>query len=64
VCCGTPIGGALDVAAVGVLRLGLALGLGTIIRRTAGPITAFVGLLMIDPVVTMFLPASWNEHFA
>jgi len=54
------IGGALYLAAVGVLGLGL----GTIIRRTAGAITAFVGLLMILPVVTMFLPASWNENVA
>jgi ABC-2 type transport system permease protein len=53
------IGGALYLAAVGVLGLGL----GTIIRRTAGAITAVVGLLMILPIVTMFLPASWNDHF-
>ena len=52
------IGGALYLAAVGVLGLGL----GTIIRRTAGAITAFVGLLMIVPIVTSFLPASWNER--
>ena len=52
------IGGALYLAAVGVLGLGL----GTIIRRTAGAITAFVGLLVIVPLVASFFPASWNEH--
>jgi ABC-2 type transport system permease protein len=51
------IGGALYLAAVGVLGIGL----GTIVRRTAGAITALVGLLMILPFVASFLPASWNE---
>lgn len=52
------IGGALYLAVVGVLGIGL----GTIIRRTAGAITAFVGLLMILPFVASFFPASWNEQ--
>lgn len=54
------IGGALYLTAVGLLGIGL----GTIIRRTAGAITSFVGLLMIVPLVASFLPASWNNHFA
>jgi ABC-type transport system involved in multi-copper enzyme maturation permease subunit len=54
------IGGALYLTAVGLLGIGL----GTIIRRTAGAITSFVGLLMIVPLVASFLPASWNDHFA
>jgi hypothetical protein len=51
------LGGALYLATVGVLGLGL----GTIIRRTAGGIAAFVGLLFILSVVSDFLPASWNH---
>ena len=51
------MGGALYLAAVGVLGLGL----GTIIRRTAGGISALIGLLVIIPLVAGFFPASWNE---
>lgn len=52
------IGAALYLAAVGALGLGL----GTILRRTAGAIAALVGLLLVLPIVTNFLPMSWNEH--
>jgi ABC-2 type transport system permease protein len=52
------IGGALYLATVGVLGLGL----GTIIRRTAGAIAGFVGLILVLSVVSNFLPASWNRH--
>lgn len=51
------IGGALYLAAVGLLGLGL----GTILRRTAGAISALVGLLVVVPIVAGFFPASWNE---
>ena len=51
------IGGALYLAAVGILGLGL----GTILRRTAGAISALVGLLVVVPIVAGFFPASWNE---
>jgi len=51
------IGGALYLAAVGLLGLGI----GTILRRTAGAISAFVGMLVVVPIVTGFLPSSWNE---
>jgi hypothetical protein len=51
------IGGALYLAAVGILGLGL----GAVLRRTAGAISALVGLLVIIPLVAGFLPASWNE---
>ena len=41
--------------------LGLfALGLGTLIRRTAGAIAAVVGLVIIRPVLVQGLPASWQ----
>jgi ABC-2 type transport system permease protein len=52
------VGGALYLAAVGALGLGL----GTILRRTAGAIAALVGLLLVIPLVSTFLPAAWNEH--
>ncbi len=51
------IGGALYLAAVGLLGLGI----GTILRRTAGAISALVGMLVVVPIVTGFLPSSWNE---
>jgi hypothetical protein len=51
------IGGALYLAAVGLLGLGL----GTILRRTAGAISALVGVLVIVPLVAGFFPASWNQ---
>lgn len=53
------IGGALYLTAVGVLGLGI----GTIVRRTAGAITTLVTLLLVVPIVSGFLPASWNESF-
>ena len=51
------IGGALYLATVGMLGLGL----GTILRRTAGAISALVGLLVVIPIVAGFFPASFNE---
>jgi ABC-type transport system involved in multi-copper enzyme maturation permease subunit len=50
-------GGALYLAGVGLLGVGL----GTILRRTAGAVAALVGLLFILPIVTGFLPASFQE---
>jgi ABC-2 type transport system permease protein len=52
------VGGALYLAAVGALGLGL----GTILRRTAGAIAALVGLLLVIPLVSTFLPAAWNAN--
>lgn len=52
------VGGALYLAAVGLLGLGV----GTILRRTAGAISALVGMLVVVPIITGFLPASWNEN--
>jgi hypothetical protein len=39
----------------------LALGLGTIIRHTAGAIAAFVGVLLIIPLLTPALPQSFQN---
>lgn len=51
------VGGALYLAALGAL----AIGLGTILRRTAGAIAALVGLLLVAPIVVNFLPSPWNN---
>ena len=51
------VGGALYLAAVGILGVGL----GTILRRTAGAVAALVGLLVVVPLVTGFLPSSFHE---
>ncbi len=50
-------GGALYLAGVGLLGIGV----GVILRRTAGAVAAFVGLLFILPLVTGFLPSSFQE---
>jgi ABC-type transport system involved in multi-copper enzyme maturation permease subunit len=50
------IGAGLYLAVLGLL----ALGLGTLIRRTAGAIAAIVGLVLILPVLVQGLPASWQ----
>jgi ABC-2 type transport system permease protein len=48
------IGGGLYLAVLGLLALGLA----TIIRHTAGAISAFVGILFILPLIAEALPTS------
>ena len=50
------IGAGLYLAVLGLL----ALGLGTLIRRTAGAITAVTGLVIILPVLVQGLPSSWQ----
>jgi len=47
-------GGGLFVCLLGLL----AMGLGTIIRHTAGAISAFVGILLVLPIITAALPSS------
>jgi hypothetical protein len=41
-----------------------ALGLATIIRHTAGAITALVAIVFIVPIVSNLLPDSWQNHFS
>jgi ABC-type transport system involved in multi-copper enzyme maturation permease subunit len=48
---------------IAVLTL-FALGLATIIRHTAGAITALVALVFIVPIVSNLLPNSWQDHFS
>jgi len=50
-------GGGLYLALLGIF----ALGLGTIIRHTAGAIAAFVGILLILPALTPALPTSFQN---
>jgi ABC-2 type transport system permease protein len=52
------IGGALFLAACGML----AYGLGAILRHTAGAITAAIGLLFVVTVLVNFLPQSWQDN--
>ncbi len=51
------VGGALYVTVVGVF----ALGLGALIRNTAGGIATFVGIMFVIPPLMNVLPASWND---
>jgi ABC-type transport system involved in multi-copper enzyme maturation permease subunit len=51
------IGGALYLTIVGVFGLGL----GAILRSTAGGISAFAGILFVLPPLMNVLPASWNN---
>jgi ABC-2 type transport system permease protein len=50
------IGAGLYLAVLGLL----ALGLGTLIRRTAGAIAAVIGLIIVLPVLVQGLPLSWQ----
>jgi ABC-2 type transport system permease protein len=52
------IGGALFLAACGML----AYGLGAILRHTAGAITTAIGLLFVVSVLVNFLPHTWQMH--
>jgi ABC-2 type transport system permease protein len=51
------LGAGLYLAVVGLLGLGL----GTLIRRTAGAIATLVGLILILPVLVQGLPESWQD---
>jgi ABC-type transport system involved in multi-copper enzyme maturation permease subunit len=54
------IGGALYLAVIGVFGIGL----GTILRRTAGAIAALVGFVLILPILVSFLPSPWNDDIS
>jgi hypothetical protein len=51
------VGGALYLTLIGLFGLGL----GAIIRNTAGGIGAFVTILFVIPPVLTLLPSSWND---
>jgi len=52
------IGGALFVTVCGLL----ALGIGLLIRHTAGALTAVAGVLFVLPLLGNLLPHSWQDH--
>jgi ABC-2 type transport system permease protein len=51
------IGGAVYLCLLGAI----AIGLGAILRRTAGAIATLVGFLLILPILVSFLPNPWND---
>jgi ABC-2 type transport system permease protein len=51
------LGGALYVTLVGIF----ALGIGTIVRSTAGGIATFAGIFFVIPPLMNILPTSWND---
>jgi len=51
------IGSALYLAVAGLLGLGL----GTLLRNTAGGVAALFGLLFAVQIVVGFLPGSWSQ---
>jgi ABC-2 type transport system permease protein len=51
------IGAALFLTVTGLFGLGL----GAIIRHTAGGIVAFVGILFVLPPILLLLPSSWSD---
>jgi ABC-2 type transport system permease protein len=52
------VGGALYVAACGLLGLAL----GALLRHTAGAITTAIGIVFILPIVANFLPGTWGDN--
>ncbi|GAA5011109.1 ABC transporter permease [Kitasatospora paranensis] len=54
------LGMGLYLTAVGLLSVGI----GTMIRNTAGGIAAVVGVLMLLPLLTEALPSSWRDNIA
>jgi hypothetical protein len=51
------IGGAVYLMLVGIF----ALGIGAIVRNTAGAIAAFAGIFFVIPPLMNILPSSWND---
>ncbi|GAA2030918.1 ABC transporter permease subunit [Terrabacter terrae] len=51
------LGAALYLTVVGVLGLGL----GALLRNTAGAISALFGVLFVLPIIVRFLPTSWSD---
>jgi ABC-2 type transport system permease protein len=54
------VGGGLYLAVLGLLALGLA----TVIRHTAGAISAFVGVVLVLPLIVQALPTSISDAVA
>jgi ABC-2 type transport system permease protein len=54
------IGAGLYLAVAGVVGMGI----GALVRNSAGGISAFVSLFFVLPIVVQLLPSSWTNHFA
>jgi ABC-2 type transport system permease protein len=54
------IGGAVYLAILGIFTLGI----GAILRNTAGGIATFVGIMFVIPPLLNVLPTSWNNAIA
>lgn len=52
------VGAGLYLTVLGVF----ALGLGALIRHTAGAIATVIGAVLVLPLLTSFLPGSWGHH--
>jgi hypothetical protein len=50
----------LYLTGIGVLGVGL----GWIIRNTAGTVATLIGLVLVQPGIVQALPASWGERIA
>jgi ABC-2 type transport system permease protein len=53
-------GAALYLTVVGLLGLGL----GAVLRSTAGAISTLFGLLLVLPILVHFLPSNWGDHIS
>jgi ABC-2 type transport system permease protein len=52
------VGAGLYLTVLGVF----ALGIGALIRHTAGAIATVIGVVLVLPLLTSFLPGSWGRH--
>jgi ABC-2 type transport system permease protein len=52
------VGAGLYLTVVGLFSLGV----GLLIRHTAGAIATAIGVVFVVPIFTSFLPSSWGEH--
>ena len=52
------LGGAYYVTIIGLIGLGL----GFLLRNTAGAIASLVGVVLILPIIASTLPSSWSDH--
>jgi hypothetical protein len=53
----TVIGGALYLTVLGIFTLGI----GAIVRNTAGGIATFAGIMFVVPPLLLLLPRSWHD---
>ncbi|HEX2313006.1 MAG TPA: ABC transporter permease subunit [Thermomonospora sp.] len=54
------VGGAVYLTLIALISLGI----GTLLRHTAGAITTVLGVLFVLPIIGAFLPGEWGEEVA